>query len=149
MLLGVLRMPMPENPDPLTLRQFVSRAQQAACRIEADTDEIEELREALRNIVAAADMHPAHLEQAIGRARRLCVATASQQPVEPACPMCNRTPVFEHDQRVNGWAGHCKHCAVEGPVASTEAGARRRWIVWHHKRSDAQSLLVNVGANRF
>lgn len=44
MLLGVLRMPMPDAPDPMTLRQFVSRARQAACRIEADTDELEELR---------------------------------------------------------------------------------------------------------
>lgn len=51
MLLGVLRMPMPDDPDPMTLRQFVSRARQAACRIEADTDELEDLRtkcEALR-----------------------------------------------------------------------------------------------------
>lgn len=50
MLLGVLRMPM-DNPDPMTLRQFVARARQAACRIEADSDEIDELRaecEALR-----------------------------------------------------------------------------------------------------
>ena len=44
MLLGVLRMPMPDNPDPLTLRQFVDRARQAADRIEADADEIERLR---------------------------------------------------------------------------------------------------------
>jgi hypothetical protein len=44
MLLGVLRMPMPESPDPTTLRQFVSRARQAACRIEADADELEALR---------------------------------------------------------------------------------------------------------
>ena len=44
MLLGVLRMPMPDAPDQMTLRQFVSRARQAACRIEADTDELEELR---------------------------------------------------------------------------------------------------------
>ena len=38
--------------------------------IEAESD-LAKLREALRNIVAAADMHPVHLEQAIGRARRL------------------------------------------------------------------------------
>ena len=44
MLLGVLRMPMPDNPDPLTLRQFVDRARQAADRIEADATEIEHLR---------------------------------------------------------------------------------------------------------
>ena len=57
MLLGVLRMPMPDEPDPMTLRQFVSRARQAACRIEADADELaelraerERLREALRHI---------------------------------------------------------------------------------------------------
>jgi hypothetical protein len=44
MLLGVLRMPMPDEPDTMTLRQFVSRARQAACRIEADADELAELR---------------------------------------------------------------------------------------------------------
>jgi hypothetical protein len=77
----------------------------------------------------------------LGKADAL--ATAGQQPVEPACPVCNRTPVFEHDRRVAEWSGHCKHCAVEGPTATTEEEARRLWIVWHHKRSDAQSLLVN------
>jgi len=47
MLLGVLRMPIPDNPDPMTLRQFVDRARQAADRIEADTAEIERLRAVL------------------------------------------------------------------------------------------------------
>lgn len=36
MLIGVLRMPLPDNPDPLTLHQFIDRARQAADRIEAD-----------------------------------------------------------------------------------------------------------------
>lgn len=64
MLLGVLRMPMPENPDPLTLRQFVDRARQAADRIEADTERIaalerevetERMRLVAVAVVAAAD----------------------------------------------------------------------------------------------
>ena len=55
MLLGVLRMPMPDDPDPMTLRQFVSRARQAACRIEADTDELEELRANCAALLAELD----------------------------------------------------------------------------------------------
>ena len=55
MLLGVLRMPMPDDPDPMTLRQFVSRARQAACRIEADTDELEELRATIAALLAELD----------------------------------------------------------------------------------------------
>lgn len=57
-------------------------------------------------------------------------------PVEPACPVCSRTPTFEHDRRTGEWAGRCKHCAVEGHAASTETEARRLWVAWHHKRSD-------------
>jgi hypothetical protein len=48
MLLGVLRMPMPDNPDAMTLCQFVGRARQAADRIEADAAKIERLRAALK-----------------------------------------------------------------------------------------------------
>lgn len=44
MLLGVLRMPLPDNPDPLTLAQLAGRARQAADRIERDAEEIERLR---------------------------------------------------------------------------------------------------------
>lgn len=49
MLLGVLRMPMPEEPDPLTLRQFVDRARQAADRIEADAAKLDRMDDELRN----------------------------------------------------------------------------------------------------
>ena len=45
MLLGVLRMPMPDNPDPMTMRQFVDRARQAADRIEADAERIAALED--------------------------------------------------------------------------------------------------------
>lgn len=44
MLLGVLRMPLPDNPDPLTLAQLAGWARQAADRIERDAEEIERLR---------------------------------------------------------------------------------------------------------
>jgi hypothetical protein len=57
MLTGVLRMPM-DNPDPLTLRQFVDRARQAADRIEADAKEIDRLtaeRDALREQLTLAE----------------------------------------------------------------------------------------------
>jgi hypothetical protein len=59
---GVLRMPMPENPDPMTLRQFVSRAQQAACRIEADADELAELRASAEAERSSRGMFVARLE---------------------------------------------------------------------------------------
>jgi hypothetical protein len=66
------------------------------------------------------------------------------QPVQPACPVCNQTPVFEHDRRTGEWAGRCKHCGVEGRAATTETEARRLWIAWHHKRSDATPALFNT-----
>lgn len=46
MLLGVLRMPLKDNPDPdpLTLAQLAGWARQAADRIERDAEEIERLR---------------------------------------------------------------------------------------------------------
>lgn len=52
MLLGILRMPIPDDPDPLTLRQLRSAALRAADRIEADAREIERLREQLRLLEA-------------------------------------------------------------------------------------------------
>ncbi len=38
---------------------------------------VAKLDEALRSIVAASEMHPVHLEQAIGRARRLLTPTTT------------------------------------------------------------------------
>jgi hypothetical protein len=68
MLLGVLRMPMDE-PDPMTLHQFVNRARAAADRIEADAAEIGRMREAL-NIAAGAlwRLSPASIEDDCDRA---------------------------------------------------------------------------------
>ena len=51
-LLAVLRMPMPNNPDDITLKTFVFRARQAACWIEADADEIDELRAEVKRLRA-------------------------------------------------------------------------------------------------
>jgi hypothetical protein len=68
MLIGVLRMPMPDEPDPMTLRQFVSRARQAADRIEADGAEIERLRAALT--LAANRMDVLALDHDYGTTRR-------------------------------------------------------------------------------
>ena len=65
------------------------------------------------------------------------LAQPVQEPVlEPACPVCSATPTFSLDVRVNEWSGQCKHCGVEGSPATTEAEAKQKWIVWHHKRSD-------------
>lgn len=44
MLLGVLRMPIPDKPDFITLLQFVARAREAADRIESDAKEIKRLK---------------------------------------------------------------------------------------------------------
>jgi len=43
MLLGALRMPIQDDPDPMTLNQFVSRARQSADRIESHVAKLEEL----------------------------------------------------------------------------------------------------------
>jgi|GEM_PF-6383100 len=51
MLLGVLRMPVNEN-DPLFMGQFVSRAREAANRIESDAREITTLRQQLEQAAA-------------------------------------------------------------------------------------------------
>lgn len=89
MLLGVLRMPVPPNPDPLTLQQFISRARQAADRIEADADTIERLTaelaaaretarrlmDAERVLLADAERRTAQLERALA----LCASVAEQQ----------------------------------------------------------------------
>lgn len=44
MLLGVLRMPIPPQPESMMLTQFVCRAREAADRIESDAETIAELR---------------------------------------------------------------------------------------------------------
>jgi hypothetical protein len=63
------------------------------------------------------------------------LAQPAQEPVlEPACPVCSATPTFSLDVRVNEWSGQCKRCGVEGSPTTTEADAKRLWIVWHHKK---------------
>ena len=63
------------------------------------------------------------------------LAQPAQEPdVEPACPVCHATPIFSLDRRVHEWSGQCKRCGVEGSPATTEAEAKRLWIVWHHKK---------------
>jgi hypothetical protein len=96
MLLGVLRMPMPDNPDALTLRQFVSRAQQAACRIEADTDEISELKEAYALLFK---------DNALLRAE-------VQQYREQAHRSVNDTPATERRALRPGPNGECYYCGA-------------------------------------
>lgn len=58
MLLGILRMPLPNNPDPLTLAQFAWRAGQAADRIEHDAAEIKRLRADLARISEEMGLPP-------------------------------------------------------------------------------------------
>lgn len=57
MLLGILRMPLQDNPadcDPMTWMQAKGIMREAAARIEKDADEITKLRAALSELVGAA-----------------------------------------------------------------------------------------------
>jgi hypothetical protein len=94
MLLGVLRMPMPENPDPLTLAQFVSRARQAADRIEADAAKLDRMDEELRRerdpravvqrALIMAAMLPHNKAKQAGAVRDAAVALFGQENVDAA-----------------------------------------------------------------
>ena len=107
-----------------------------------EVDRLKAIEAAARNLVKVKGRY--HTEQAFKALAALLV----NAPAEPACPVCNQTPVFKHDRRTGEWAGHCEHCAVEGRAATTETEARRLWIAWHHKRSDATPVLVNTKADR-
>ena len=72
MLLGVLRMPIPDNPAPLTLRQFVDRARQAAAEIERLTDDYA----AATHLLTDRD---AHIERLKAELATLLAATAAVQ----------------------------------------------------------------------
>jgi hypothetical protein len=82
MLLGVLRMPLDYVGGPLSpMAQFVNRAREAADRIEADAERIEEMERALHEIAeewAGAECgEPVYAQEAyaIGLARRMyCLA---------------------------------------------------------------------------
>ena len=50
MLLGVLRLPITDYPDLITLRQFVAAAKEAADRIEQDAAKIGELEAELAGL---------------------------------------------------------------------------------------------------
>ena len=80
MLLGVLRMPM-DNPTPLQLAQFITRARQAASQIEADAKEIEwlkaklaetesQLREMSRLVIRTAELEAALARDMTRRQRK-------------------------------------------------------------------------------
>lgn len=93
-LLGVLRMPMPDDPDPLTLRQFVDRARQAADRIEADAAKLNRMDDELRNereprsvvqrALLMAAMLPHNQEKPAGAVRNAAVALFGQEAVDAA-----------------------------------------------------------------
>ena len=66
MLIGVLGMPMPDNPadlDVVTYMQFVSRARQAAAELQARTDALVDLLDAMD----AVDAEAARVEQNGGK----------------------------------------------------------------------------------
>ena len=94
MLLGVLRMPMPDDPDQLTLRQFVDRARQAADRIEADAAKLGRMDAELRNerdpravvqrALLMAAMLPRNQEKPAGSVRAAAVELFGQEAVDAA-----------------------------------------------------------------
>lgn len=77
MLLGALRMPIPDDPDPMTLNQFVSRARQAADRIESDTAKIEALQTEVERLQAATQLCDKHAPK--GGTVAACVICSGQK----------------------------------------------------------------------
>ncbi len=61
MLIGVLRMPVDDHGD-IALMQLISRAQEAADRLEGDALKIDQLREALQDMML--DMDPERHDEA-------------------------------------------------------------------------------------
>lgn len=94
MLLGVLRMPLPDDPDALTVAQLAWRAGQAADRIEHDATEIrrlraenETLRAFARGVMAAwpdGDVDGGALQE-IAVAHGLLVPETRTEPCGDAC----------------------------------------------------------------
>lgn len=99
MLLGVLRMPLPNDPakiSPLEWVQFRARAREAASRIEADAAEIERLRSELRK--RHEHQHEAEAlaghyliqrdeaRQALAEERERCAQVALAQTTHPDDP---------------------------------------------------------------
>ncbi len=97
MLLGVLRMPMTDDPDPVMMRQFVERARQAACRIEADADEIAELRGVVERLTAEIASLVARLDELQTNERRLIAEISDLHTVMIAAA----EEIQEH------WEAHC------------------------------------------
>ena len=100
MLLGVLRMPVNEN-DPMCMAQFVSRAREAADRIESDADEItrlqaenEALREGMRKVNATSERHEREMYLAKDEAEALRAALediVNQVERDTAMGLCSVT----------------------------------------------------------
>ena len=78
MLLGVLRMPIPDNPAPLTLRQFVDRARQAAAEIERLTDDYA----AATHLLADRDAHIERLKAELATLRASAASVQADQRAE-------------------------------------------------------------------
>ena len=85
MLLGVLRMPM-DDPDPLTLYQFVATARQAADRIESDAAELTRKSDAIQRLWRERDQLRAAAEEA-RRVLSMPILTKGDAPVEKALKM--------------------------------------------------------------
>lgn len=71
MLLGVLRMPVTTSSEPLTLSQFIGRAREAADRIEADADKIQQLQARVLELEAQCEAGAASEEKWLGWLKRV------------------------------------------------------------------------------
>ena len=103
MLLGVLRMPM-DNPDPVRLRQFVSRARQAADRIEADAREIARLQKDAERLQKDHSAQP--LEMVLNRLSRDMIVAANA--IEAYGNIVNSTELRGAALQVREWADAVK-----------------------------------------
>ena len=63
----------------------------------------------------------------------------AQPEANPACPVCQGEPQWEHDARTGEWAGRCVHCAIEGVASKTKEGAKRAWSDWYSKYATPQA----------
>lgn len=91
MLLGALRMPLPDDPaevEPLMWHQLKDRTQEAATRIERDADEIDHLRADLREerdrIAAMRVEHDEEVSDLLARSKRVedCLEAAKARIAE-------------------------------------------------------------------
>ena len=94
MLLGVLRMPVNEN-DPLFMGQFVSRAREAANRIESDAREITTLRQQLEQAEARVAEYQESITAFVAENERLQAEFDQVEAVSPSAILRKQAEAVE------------------------------------------------------